>query len=208
MPYTQRVTSAWAGAVAGVLIGLSLMGSAWSVLVWPALLLWSGAMLVCRDRRQEATTIALGLWAWSSVGSVWVAAAVQEASEARLLWQVLTMLVSVVHHTVCVMLPWMLVRWSMPRNASSRQRQVAWGVALTSGEAWRQWGWAGHGYASLADPMSAMAGAALPLSLVGGLGWTAIGCGAIATAACWLLSPRQNRFHIYRLPDNNCHVNY
>jgi len=193
MSITQQVKPAWAAAIAGALIGLSLEGPSWSALVWPALLLWAGGMHGCRDWRQEAAGITLGVWAWSGVGSVWVAAAVQESSEARLLWQMLTMLVSLLHHTVCVLLPWMLVRWSMGRAATARQRLAAWAIALASGEAWRQWGWAGHGYVSLADPLSAMAGAALPLSLVGGLGVTAIGCCGAAVVAGWLLAPSHGR---------------
>lgn len=189
---TQQLNPAWASAVAGFLIGLSLLGPVWSALVWPALLLWSMAMHVCCSRRQEAASIALGVLAWSSAGSCWVAAAVREDSEARLLWQLLTMLASVLHHLVCVMLPWMLARWRMPSATTATWRLVAWAVALSSGEAWRQWGWAGHGYVSLAEPMSAWAGAALPLSLVGGLGLTAMGCSAAAAAAGWLAAPNRS----------------
>ncbi|MBQ0945558.1 apolipoprotein N-acyltransferase [Ideonella sp. 4Y16] len=189
VPSTPQLKPAWTGAVSGVLIGLSLAGPAWSVLAWPALLLWAVGIHVSQDRRQEVACLAWGVWAWSGVGTVWVAAAVQDASDPRLLWQWLTMLVSVLHHSVCVMLPWVPVRWSMGRGATARQRLAAWAIALASGEAWRQWGWAGHGYASLAAPLSAVPGAALPLSLVGGLGLSAIGCGAAAVAARALLSP-------------------
>lgn len=190
MKYNIHVNPAWGGAAAGGLIGGALTGSGLAALVWPGLVLWAIAVQRCDDRRQEAWTIALGVVVWSAVGGHWMAAAVRADTGARLLWQSLTVSALVLHHLVCVLVPWGLVRWTQ-RRGTTAGRLAAWALALAAGEAWRQAGWLGHGYVPLADPLSALAGAALPLGLVGGLGLTAMACALSAGAAWWLTTPQR-----------------